>query len=144
MERGIGAKILILALVLGIPTGMVMSIRISLQAMFLANWQLVFFSLFMLLFLAVIGLLTVLGVRAVRKREAMEYLYKQSGSVVVLSFLFCFPIASDLIVHGTWFYGDSITTAVFLLSGALGIISGIVMAYESKQWSKQVDHEEYS
>ncbi len=139
LEGRIGARILILALVLGILTGMVMLIRLTLLYMSLSNWPLVIFSLLMLLFLAVIGLLVGLSVRALRKPEAMEKLYKQSWSVALLSFMFCFPIAADFIVQGRLFYEDAVTTALLFLSGTLGIISGIVMVYESKQGTKQVD-----
>jgi len=144
MERRIGAKILILTLVLSIPTLMVMSIRLGLQAMSLSNWLLFVFSLFLLLLLAAMGLLTVLGVRALRKTDAMEKLYQQSWSVVIMSFLLCFYIAADFIVQRRLFYEDAIATAVVFLFGALGIISGVVMVYESKKGTEQVSHEEYS
>ncbi|MFW9769657.1 MAG: hypothetical protein ACFFF9_16220 [Candidatus Thorarchaeota archaeon] len=110
---------------------------------FTDNWQLIFF-LILLLSLAIISILTLYFLYALRKPEIIDKLYENPYAGGIAGVMISFPIALSFIVFGEYYFEDAFTTVFTFLCGFLLIISSIIMVREVKEESAQIDSESES
>ncbi len=141
MEGRIGAKIWILAVVLFIPAVTFEFINFSLVFSFTNIWLILLYILVSFAMLFMVSMMILVIILVLRKPETIGKAYKHPSFGVIIGFIFCLPIIGVFIIQGEYQHGDAITSTLFSLCGILFFIASIVMIYEVRKGTEQVDHE---